>query len=118
MGRLAIGMATDNCRYRSSAGRRHRRLVWVNGCYAEILGGRPFVAEDDRNIGHTEPSRDLEAQMAGVGSPVAPVEPLRRRKCPPVDAKGIAATSACVHAKPNESSANLQGSPPRYRGSP
>jgi len=31
---------------------------------------------------------------------------------------GIAATSAYVHAKPNESPAHLQGSPPSYRYSP
>ena len=29
MGRLAIGIATDICRYRLSAGRRHHHLVWV-----------------------------------------------------------------------------------------
>ena len=29
VGRLAIGIATDICRYRSSAGRRHHRLAWV-----------------------------------------------------------------------------------------
>src|ERR1017187_5526918 len=29
VGRLAIGIATDICRYRSSAGRRHHRLVWI-----------------------------------------------------------------------------------------
>ena len=29
VGRLAIGIATDICRYRSSADRRHHRLVWV-----------------------------------------------------------------------------------------
>ena len=29
VGRIAIGIATDICRYCSSAGRRYRRLVWV-----------------------------------------------------------------------------------------
>ena len=53
MGLLAIGIATDICRYRSFGGRRHYRLIGVIrrfGRYAHVEGGSPNVSALSESI--------------------------------------------------------------------
>src|ERR1022692_28784 len=67
VGRLAGRIASDICRYRSSAGRRHHRLVWVIRRFGDVTAMWTGSASITELPLSTMPSRSLDHDSQSSG---------------------------------------------------
>ena len=68
VGRLAIGIATDICRYRSSAGRRRHRLVGHSTAWRHLAHVDHFRVGDDPDGTEQNPTSAVRTWLLRVRS--------------------------------------------------